>query len=165
MAYREISPDMSDLERELEEQLDGGGMTGEAADDAAGALETDSEDDWPSNEREVDLPAVADYGARFQELASREFESESEADHAISEVLNDMEQDYFFGKLWKRVKKGGLKGLLKKGLNLAAGQFPALQGLKAITQLSRGNMKGLLGSLASGVRRIVARRGDIITVM
>jgi len=88
----------------------------------------------------------ADYAERFYELSLREFESEAEVDDAVNKLLNEMEREYFFKGLWKKLKKGG-KWLLKKGIKLAKG-LPVFQAVKGITQLARGNLKGLLGSLA-----------------
>jgi hypothetical protein len=89
---------------------------------------------------------ASDYARRFYELAQREFESERELESAIGQVIDDMEREYFFGGLMKKVSAAGRK-LLKKGVQLAK-HHPAFQAVKAITQLPRGNLKGMLGNLA-----------------
>ena len=58
---------------------------------------------------------AGDYAERFYELSEREYESELEVDEEVNGLLNEMERDFFFGGLKKRLKKAG-KGLLKKGL-------------------------------------------------
>jgi hypothetical protein len=68
-------------------------------------------------------------------------------DSEVTNILNDMEREYFWGALKKRLKKGA-KGLLSKGLKLAKGKLPVFKVLQSMTQLARGDLKGLLGSLA-----------------
>ena len=57
-----------------------------------------------------------------------------------------MEREYFFKGLVKRLSKAG-KGLVKRGLKMAKG-LPAFQALSGLTQLARGNLKGMLANLA-----------------
>lgn len=99
----------------------------------------------PEEELEVE-EKPGDYAERFYELSLREFESEAEVDDAVNRLLSEMERDFFFKGLWKKIKKAG-KELLKKGVKLAKDR-PVFQAVKGITQLARGNLKGLLGSLA-----------------
>jgi len=140
--------DLSELEREFELEMEGDP-----------SLESDSEfEDGLSTEFEAGLEADAaeefetdgasgPYAERFYELSQRGYESEYEMEGDVSEIVNEMEQEFFFGGLGKRLRKAG-RGLLKKGLRYAAGKVPALQALKGLTQLARGNLKGMLGSLA-----------------
>jgi hypothetical protein len=147
------SSDLSELERELELEMEGDpDSLGELGDDVNAEFdeELDGPPDGDGGELEIGT-AGSDYSERLAEIASREFESESEVDSALGEVLNDIEREYFFGALkrgWKKLKRGPLGALAKKGLSLAAGQFPALQVLKGFTGLARGNLKGMLSSLA-----------------
>jgi hypothetical protein len=140
--------DLSELERELELEM-------EEPMDSSGELDEEFEgpaDEGEGAEEELEMEHEgSDYAERLSNLASREFESETEVDQALNEVLNDIEQEFFWGAIkrgWKKLKKGGLGNLVKKGLSLAAGQIPALQALKGITSLARGDLKGFVGSLA-----------------
>ena len=136
--------DLSQLEREFELEMD---------DDAAGELELEFEsdegeldEDRPAFEAEAD-DAADGFAERFYELSQGSYESEFELDQEVNRLVADMEQEFFFKGLGKRLRSAG-KGLLKKALKHAAGKFPALNALKGVTQLARGNLKGMLGSLA-----------------
>jgi hypothetical protein len=80
---------------------------------------------------------------KFFELSESNI-SDNEADSAVNGLLNEVERDFFFGKL---LKKGLGKKLFSIGKGLVKG-LPVFQGLKGITQLARGDLKGMLGSLA-----------------
>lgn len=87
------------------------------------------------------------YDARLFEISRRSYEFD-EKERAVADILDEIERDYFFKKAFKKLR--GLKGLVRKGLKVA-GKVPGVQGLpgfKAVTQLARGNMKGVLGALA-----------------
>jgi hypothetical protein len=150
---------MSDMEREFELDMDEGEVTS-AGDELPGELESlagfelDEPEqefevlDEPQQELEVSLDGGGgDFAERFYELSTRQYESGPEIDQEIDARLDELEREYFFKGLGARLKRAG-KGLLQKGLKYAAGQFPALQALQGITQLTRGNLKGLLASLA-----------------
>ncbi len=139
---------MSELEREFELEMER---------DEGAAIEQELEADWEAQpgeeteetdaewEREPTDPGS--YAERFYELSQREFESESELDEEVRNIVNEMERDFFW-KNWKsRLKKVG-GSLLKKGLGHLASKTPVFKGLQAVTQLTRGNLKGALGSLA-----------------
>jgi hypothetical protein len=148
---------LSQLEREFELELE----------DAVDSRELDQE--FESQDQEADDAELeferggSDYAERLSELAAREFETESEVDQALNEVLNDMEQEYFFGSLKKafnKFKKGTIGKLVSKGLKMAAGHIPAFQALKGITSLARGDLKGMVGSLAkAGLGSVVPGGG------
>ena len=118
---------MSQLEREF--KLD---MEGDEELEAIGSGEDEFEDlplegEGPDGDHELDDTGQesSDYADRLHELSLREYESESEIDSALNEVLNDMEQEFFFGKLrrgWNRFKKKGLGKLLNKAVSMAAGR-------------------------------------------
>jgi hypothetical protein len=136
--------DLSQLEREFELEMD---------DDSAGELELEFEsdegeldEDRPSFEAEAD-DAADGFAERFYELSQGSYESEYELDQEVNRLVADMEQEFFFKGLGKRLRNAG-KGLLKKAMKHAVGKFPALSALKGVTQLARGNLKGMLGSLA-----------------
>jgi hypothetical protein len=149
---------MSDLEREFE--LD---MESEPPEEEAFETELDEEleaefrdEEGPEEEYDQELeletdqdPREMEFAERFYELGQRQFESEFEVDRELAEVLDDMEREYFFGRLVKGVKRLAkskvVRGLVSKGLRFAQQRFPAL---KAITQLARGNLKGALLPLA-----------------
>ncbi len=148
---------MSDLEREIELEMDD-----ELADDSElegmeDALELDDEEFGADDaEFEVD-DGVSTFARRLSELAQREYESEAELDGALSQVLGELEGELFFGmgKLVNRIKKSPLGravgGKLGSFLKRRLGNIPglnALGGLKGLTQLARGNLRGALGNLA-----------------
>lgn len=154
--------DLSELEREFELEMDDEFELGEDS-------ETDEEYEEDSElefEDESEFAAESgDYAERFFELSEREFESESEADEEVNGLLNEMERDFFWGGLKKRLKRAG-KGLLKKGLKFAAGQFPALQAFKGLTQLARGDLKGMLGALAkAGIMSAIPGAGAALPAL
>ena len=82
------------------------------------------------------------------EIASRTYESEFEVDQALNETLDGLAQERLFGGLKKLgkslLKNKMLRGLAKKGLSIASGQFPAL---KAALSLAKGDLKGTLMNL------------------
>lgn len=99
---------------------------------------------------------VPEYASRFYEISQMEFEYESDLDERVDTLMTEMERDFFFKKLWRKVKRAG-KRLLRKGVRLARRAIKRLpipgkqlitSGIKAVTQLSRGNLRGLLGTLA-----------------
>jgi hypothetical protein len=145
---------LSDLEKQFElEMEDYNEPSGEAEEnDLQREFELEMEDyNEPSGEAEdyepsgeAEDPAINDLGQKFFELSQQQFTSENEVDSALNGLLNEVERQFFFKKL---IKKGLGKKLLKLGGNLVK-RLPAFQGLKAITQLARGDLKGLVGSLA-----------------
>ena len=164
-----IDSDMSELEREIELEMDEElgadeeleGLESETDDhEFEDTMELDEESDFGEEGRETGQEEFEggesgrdqEYVERFLEIASREFESEAEVDQAMNEVLNGLSREYFFGNIFKKVRKlrrtlGGnklLRSLIKKGLSVASGQFPAL---KAALQLAKGNLQGALLNL------------------
>lgn len=163
---------MSELERELELEMDDELELDEEADGADGEFEKESDEEeslQADSEAEGDLyaneltvsrerPFEADEGRdqefieRFMEIASREFEADYELDQAMNEVLDDVAQEYLFGRILKGarrlgrrvVKNKALGSLVRKGLSVASGQLPAL---KAAMQLAKGNLQGALLNL------------------
>jgi len=165
---------LSELEREIELEMDD---ELEIADDEAGdegTLELESGDDEAPFQIDPEVDDASGFAGeltvgrerpfevgdgrdqefvdRFLEIASRQFESEFEVDQALNEVLEDVAQEYLFGSIWKNAKRFGrnlaknkvLGALVKKGLSVASGQLPAL---KAAMQLAKGNLKGALLNL------------------
>lgn len=133
----------SDLDRELELEF------------ADEEVETDGNEE---TEFEVlDEPeregSAGDFAERLYELSLRELESETAMDEVLNPILNEMEREYFFKGLTRRLKSAG-KRLLKRGISSLSkyvkGKLPAVA---AITQLARGNLKGVLGSLAKAALR------------
>lgn len=114
--------------------------------------ESEYEDEYESDlaeEFEMLGADKADYAERFFELSQREFESESEIDEAVNEILDDMQREYFsFGGLIKKAK--GIGNVVKKGVALAkkAGiNLPSLDALKSMLGPAADLLKGNLGSL------------------
>jgi hypothetical protein len=140
---------MSQLEQEFElEMADDGEL------EAAGITEEEFEDlpaDGEVSEGHQLASESGDYAERFYELSLREYESELEVDSAVNEILHEIEQEFFFKRLrsgWDRFKKKGIGKLVNKAVSMAAGKIPAFQALTGITQLARGDLNGMIGSLA-----------------
>lgn len=138
--------DMSEMEREFELEM------GEESEPEEEQLEEEFEaleEEEPEEEKEFE-EELGRYSDRFYQLSKREFESEAEVDAEINSLLTRMEHEYFWGKLKKLAKKAIKKGTryaIKRARKYAKG-LPIFQGLKGITQLARGNLKGVLGTLA-----------------
>lgn len=136
--------DLSQLEREFELEMD---------DDASGELELEFETDEGEVDEEAGSSAYeADeaseaFAERFYELSQNTYESEFELDDDVNRLVAEMEHEFFFKGLGRRLRRAG-KGLLKKAVKAAAGSLPIGKALQAATQLARGNLKGMLGSLA-----------------
>jgi hypothetical protein len=144
---------LSDLESQLDEEFEF--LVGDDEEIGDDELEAEFENLAGETDEEFDEEfegfedeAASGFGERFYELSQREWESEYELDTAIDQILGEMEREYFFGRLVKGIKKGG-RALLKKGISYASKNIPAFQALKGVTQLARGDLKGLLRSLAS----------------
>jgi hypothetical protein len=149
MARYSNESDLSELEQEFELEMDNLEFEGERnMDEELGDEEFEGTGDYEEDlqrEFEGGDEENTDYAERFYELSQMEHESESDLDREVHQLLNEMEQEYFsFGGLGKLAKKGWSYAK-KKGIEYAKKRFPALQ---AITQLTRGNLKGLLASLA-----------------
>ena len=148
MAPNRDTADMSELEREFELEMEGDDQFASSYEERGDELEADEE--LGDQEYEGLDQEGSGYADRLFELSQREFESESELESEVQDLLNEIEQDFFFGKIrkgWSKFKKGALGKLVTKGLSLAKSQIPAFQALKGITSLARGDVKGLLGSL------------------
>lgn len=122
-----------DYEEESDEEYEGAGDYEE---------ESDSEFEYESQDG-----GSSEYADRFYELAQMEFESESELDQEVNGLLNEMEQDFFWGAAKRFLKKRG-PGLLGKLGKFALSKLPAGHALKGLSALSRGNLKGALAGLA-----------------
>ena len=146
MPKSKIDIGLSELEREFELQMDDNQELGDEQEFAYEGMD-DFTGEVAEDEFEESYDETNRYASRFYELSQREFESESDLDNEINGLVNEMERDYFFGGIWKKLKKAG-KGLVKKGLKFATSQIPAFKVFQAISQLTRGNLKGLLASIA-----------------
>jgi hypothetical protein len=156
MAQEDI--EMSELEREFELEMDEGRELGEdkeykedqEIEEEFEFLQEESEIEEEFEEPMEEYEGAEDrssyYAERFYEISEREFESESELEMQINDVLNEMEREYFWGKL-KKLGKKAFKGLVKKGMGYVKG-MPAFQAIKGVTQLARGDLKGMLGTMA-----------------
>jgi len=167
--------EISDLEREIELEMDDSSSMEHEADDDPSSMEYEADDDSgvdhesesdsdsteemefegmvedseseTSDSDGADRDATDDFAERFYELSMREFENEPDLDREIGGILNEMERQYFWGSLKKLAKKG-LKYGAKRLLKKARGFAKGVPGFKSITQLARGNLKGALSSLA-----------------
>jgi hypothetical protein len=146
--------DMSQLEQEFELEMedDDEREAADATDEEFEDLPVEGESpDDDEHELGDDPGESTDYAERLHELSLREYESESEIDGALGDVLTEMEHEFFLGKLrsgWNRFKKKGIGKLVNKAMKMAAGKIPAFQALSGITRLARGDLKGMIGSLA-----------------
>ena len=146
--------DMSELEREFElemegEPADGGELEAsfESLDDQEAPFDGESADatvqdvELEADESEFeDMPSG--YAERFQELSQREFESESERDASVQDLMREMEADYFLGSL---IKKGA--SIVRK-VKQAAEKGGGFGLLKSVAQQLAGPLSGNLGALA-----------------
>ena len=171
MARDSGNSDLSELEREFElEMEDAMGASNELDEEIEDELDQEADDSESELESAFELEAAgSDYGERLHELASREFESETEVDSALNEVLNEIEQEFFFGKLrrgWKKFKNSAIGGLVTKVVSKAAGHLPAFQALKGVTALARGDLSGMAKSLVkAGLGSVVPGGGAALSAM
>lgn len=105
---------------------------------------------------------IQEYTEKLYELTEREFESELELDTEVDRVLYEMERDFFFKGLWKKIKQGG-KQLIKAGVGLAK-NLPIMQVVKGVTSLARGNLKGLLKPLMKTALGFIPGVGPIASM-
>lgn len=140
---------LSDLEREFELAMEDTIMPD---DDMELEREFESVMDIVENQNEEydEDNRNSDYAERFYELSTREFELESELDQEVNDILDEIERDFFFKKMFKKIKKGA-KGLAKKAFRYGKRYLKKTSPFnmfKGISSLARGDLKGLLGSLA-----------------
>lgn len=167
MSSKNSNNDMSDLEREFELEMDDQSYSG-SMEEGEQEYEYDEhsfENEYNQDEYEEELEHEAEYettsfGERLYELSQREFESEWERNEALDEIFEDIEREYFWGKIKRAVRKVArnpiVKGLVKKGWALASKKIPQLSALKGITQIARGNLKGAAVSMArAGVGQVI----------
>jgi len=122
---REASPDYAELE----------------------IVDSQTELDDSELDEEIEEPDVHGFAERFYELSLREFESEIEIDHEVNRLLGEMEREYFFGSLGKLIKGAG-RQLIKKGIAYVKSRVPIANVVKGVTALARGNLRGVLESVA-----------------
>lgn len=142
----ELEMDDSELEYESDSEFEADDSEYEGIGDYEEELDTEFEGDYES-EYESQDDENSEYADRFYELAQMEFESESELDQEVNGLLNEMEQDFFWGAAKRFLKKRG-PGLLGKLGKFALSKLPAGHALRGLSQLSRGNLKGALAGLA-----------------
>jgi hypothetical protein len=119
------------------------------------ALSESDLDDLNSGEK-----SEKEFARRLREISQRNRESDLDnADSELQRLWREMEDEFFFKGLAKKLKKRGMK-LLNRGLQVVQsnpmlrntiGNTPAFQAINAATQLARGNLRGLLTSAAKGV--------------
>lgn len=92
------------------------------------------------------LYSQARFAEQIYKLSQENFKSSNELNFRIDQIMNEIERQYFFGKLIKKFKKTALKKLIKLSKKFIRG-LPVYRGIDTITQLSRGNLKGALTSV------------------
>ena len=140
MVHNRYDSDLSELEQEFELELE---------DDSSGELELEGDLDTELDQGEYEGGnGDGSFAERFYELSQGSYESEYEVDQGVNELVAQMENEFFsFGSAFKKLKSAG-KNWVKNKIKSVAGQLPGAQVLKGLTQLTRGNLKGLLASLA-----------------
>jgi hypothetical protein len=150
--------DLSELERAFEIEMEGlpDGSFEAPSEDSGRQFEYEEDDEVSDDfevsfeqgdvEQELDGARSDEFVDRLMEIGSRDFESPYEAEAAMSEVLDDIEREYFFGAIRRGLKKLSknklLRSLAQKGMTLGVNKF--LPGLQGALQLARGNVKGAL---------------------
>jgi hypothetical protein len=166
--------ELSDLERELELELEGtpnGDLEMEfetAAEDTEYRFELEQDEEVPdefetSYELDEETPdefelddtdheqmnygdRSSEYVERLLEIGSRQFESPYEADAALGEVLDDIEREHFFGAIRNSLRKLSKNKMLRSlaKKGMTFGVNKFFPGLQGALQLARGNVKGAL---------------------
>ena len=156
--------DHEDPNGELEDdEYFGGAIDDAETDDELEALLRGESDQELEDDELVD-PDVRGFAERFHELSLRDGESELEIEQEVDAIVREMEREYFLKGLLKKVAPIG-KALFKKGLAYAAKATPLGQVINAATALSKGNMRGLIGSLASAGLKIAGNHPAFAAVM
>mgnify|MGYP003507992433 CR=1 FL=1 len=109
------------------------------------ALSESDLDDLNSGEK-----SEKEFARRLREISQRNRESDLDnADSELQRLWREMEDEFFFKGLAKKLKKRGMK-LLNRGLQVVQsnpmlrntiGNTPAFQAINAATQLARGNLR------------------------
>ncbi|MDX2248685.1 MAG: hypothetical protein SF052_18005 [Bacteroidia bacterium] len=164
------TPSDEEMEAELESMLDGDESEYEYEEDSPES-EYEYEED-PENEYEYgENYSSGSYGERLYELSQREFESEYEFESELDQIVDDMHREFFFGKLFKKLKNSKFaKGLIKKGLKFARpfasfipGGSLALDGLNAATDLLGENVKSRAKSLGRRALKAIRKEAKALT--
>lgn len=166
-AAEEISDgedDHEDANGELEDDEYFGGAIDDAETDSELEALIRGETDQELEDDELVEPDVRGFAERLHELSLREGESELEIEQEVDAIVREMEREYFLKGLLKKVAPMG-KALFKKGLAYAAKATPLGQIVNAATALSKGNMKGLLTSLASAGLKVAGNHPAFAAVM
>jgi hypothetical protein len=151
--------DLSDLEQDIELQMEDRSNVedqefGRVLEDVLGG-ERDEEQGYADDDQDAEVlqefGGSSDYVERFMELSRRPYESEVALDNEVNRIFHEIERDFFFKKLggWLKKGLGGLKRIGKKALGFGRKLLKSpLSAFKGLTNLARGNLGGLLKSLA-----------------
>jgi hypothetical protein len=153
--------DKSAIERDLEEALRGEEPREDSQSDKGAEFEKELDSEIKGEEPQGGTEPNP-FAVRFYELSGKPFKTETELDNAVNGILNEMERDYFFRGLLKTKKAG--KQLLMRGLEVVKGAT-AYQAAKDITQLTRGNLKGTLSTLAKSALKVVREGAAVSPVL
>jgi hypothetical protein len=177
MAMKQGYAGMSDLERDIELEMDDEFEFEQEGDEESGVDQEGSEDqelealeaedetlDQEAEDENGFLQEAGDdsefeieadtrvrdqeYVERFMEIASRTYESESEVDQVLNETLDGLAQERFFGAIKKGIKKLAKNKTFRA---LAKKGLSLASGqfpaLKAALSLAKGDLKGTLMNL------------------
>ncbi|MEZ4776191.1 MAG: hypothetical protein R3D00_23660 [Bacteroidia bacterium] len=165
------TPSDEEMEAELESMLDGDESEYEYEEDSPES-EYEYEEDPEDNEYEYEEDySSGSYAERLYELSQREFESEYEFESELDQIVDDMHREFFFGKLFKKLKNSKFaKGLIKKGLKFARpfasfipGGSLVMDGLNAATDLLGENVKSRAKSLSKRAIKAVRKEAKALT--
>ena len=163
----------SDLESEFELEMEEADFPSKETREEEYELETE-ETEFPSKETreeefelEADFPSketreeeyeletedtkVNELAQKFFELSQQSFESETDVDSRLDQLLR--ESEYFLWDKVKKLGKGAVKGLAKKAWNYY-GKMPIFKSLKALTGNARTLMKGPLGAAFKSIASV-----------
>jgi hypothetical protein len=153
--------DDSEMEAEADDsELD----DAELADDSE--LDDHEEDSELSELDDAELvePDAHGFAERFYELSLREGESEFEIAREVDSILREMEHEYFLKGLLKKVKKVGGK-FLKTAAGVVGSTLPIGNLAKIATSLMSGDMRGMLGALASTAMSVASKHPALAAAM
>ena len=131
-------------EDEFESDYEYENETDEGEYEDSGDYESDYELD-EEGEYEVSDSENSSFAERLYELSQMELESESDLDQEMEAIVDNMAEHFSFRKL-KKFGKGFLKSRLGK---LAMSGIPGAAAIKGVSQLLKGDLKGLAKSAMS----------------
>jgi hypothetical protein len=132
----------------------------ELENDLYGELEDEADD-------ELAEPDRFRFAERLYELSLSSADSELELSHEVDNIVREMEQEYFLKRLrglGKRLKKAG-GSLVKTAVSAASAALPIKNVAQLATSLAKGDMGGLLKSLASTAMSVASKHPALAAAM